>query len=672
MPWFRLWLGLSAAALASAQTQQLPPFAVTASRGTTAPATPLFPARLFSAEALASATTVDAALRADPAFSLFRRSDSLAAHPTAQGVSLRGIGPSGASRSLVLLDGVPLNDPFGGWIGWSQVAPLSLAGAEIRHGGGSAAWGNAALGGTIALQSASPAANPSTARLSLGSLATRIAELGAGAAHGSTAVRIDARAFSTDGYPPLAPAERGDVDVPLASEHRFAQLRTEHTLGPVTARLTLRHFEEERTNGTRLQDNATRLDFASLALAGHLRDAEWSAALYRQRQTFSSFFSSVATDRRSETPANDQFDVPADAFGGSITLAGGEGSGPAWTVGTDYRQVRGETREDYFLADGALSRRRHAGGAQRFAGAFAALEQTWREDWSGRLELRADHWTNRDGHRREVDKMTGAVLRDNSFARQSDWAWNGTAGLAWQATPAWTSRAAAYTAFRVPTLNELYRPFRVGNTTTEANPALAPEELRGLEGGFDFRSGPLSAGLTVFHHRLADAVANVTLASTPGLVSRQRRNLSAVRIRGAEGQVSWQATRDLGLEAAFLVSDATVTHAEAQPTLVGRRLAQVPRVTVTAGTRWQATAALALGLHARWSSRQFEDDENFLPLGAAGTMDAWLERRFSPSTTLALQVDNLFDRAVPVARTSGGPTAYGAPRSWRGSIRVSW
>ena len=672
MPWFRLWLGLSSAALASAQTQQLPPFAVTASRGAAASATPLFPTRLLSAETLAHSATVDAALRSDPAFSLFRRSDSLAAHPTAQGVSLRGIGPSGASRSLVLLDGVPLNDPFGGWVAWSQLAPLSLAGAEIRHGGGSAAWGNAALGGTIALQSISPAAQPNAARLTLGSLGTRIADLGTGIARGSTAVRIDARAFSTDGYHPLLPADRGAVDVPLAAEHRLAQLRTEHQLGPVTARLTLRHFTEDRTNGTRLQTNSTRLDFASLALAGRLRDADWSTVIYHQRQAFSSFFSSVAADRQTETPANNQFDVPADAFGGSLTVAGGEGSGPAWVVGTDYRQVRGETREDYLLARGELTRRRHAGGAQQFAGAFAALEHPWRDTWKGRLEVRADHWTNRHGHRREVDKATGAVLRDESFSRQSDWAWNGTAGLNWQATPAWSARAAASTAFRVPTLNELHRPFRVGNTNTEANPALTPEKLRSIEGGFDFRSGPLHAGLTVFYHRLDDAVANVTLASTPALVSRQRRNLSAARIQGVEGQVAWSVTRRLGLEGAFLFSDATVLRAEAQPSLLGRRLAQVPRVTLTAGARWQTSDALALGLRARWASRQFEDDENSLALPAAGTADLWLERQIGAAATIGLEVENLFDRAVAVARTSGGPTAFGAPRRVRGTVRLSW
>src|SRR5262245_57994094 len=60
----------------------------------------------------AAAPTLDDSLRLMPGFTLFRRTGSRMANPTTQGVSLRGLGPSGASRALVLADGLPLNDPF--------------------------------------------------------------------------------------------------------------------------------------------------------------------------------------------------------------------------------------------------------------------------------------------------------------------------------------------------------------------------------------------------------------------------------------------------------------------------------------------------------------------------------------------------------------------------------
>src|SRR5438874_2696629 len=94
---------------------------------------------------------LDDRLRMVPGFSLFRRTSSLVAHPTTQGVSLRGLGSSGASRSLVLWDGIPINDPFGGWIYWSRLAPDELDRIEIVRGAATSIFGDRAMAGSISL-----------------------------------------------------------------------------------------------------------------------------------------------------------------------------------------------------------------------------------------------------------------------------------------------------------------------------------------------------------------------------------------------------------------------------------------------------------------------------------------------------------------------------------------
>ena len=136
-----------------AQTQVLEPMVIAQERSEADPSMLPVDRLSFDYASLSNAPelTIDDVLRDDAAFSLFRRTSSLISNPTSQGVSLRGIGPSGASRSLVLLDGVPLNDPFGGWVQWSQVPSLILRRVDIDHGGGSGAWGNQALAGTIQL-----------------------------------------------------------------------------------------------------------------------------------------------------------------------------------------------------------------------------------------------------------------------------------------------------------------------------------------------------------------------------------------------------------------------------------------------------------------------------------------------------------------------------------------
>src|SRR5687767_5717098 len=140
---------LLAAALLLAQMSET--ITVTATRTETRVADTPASVFVLSEEVLAAtaAPTIDDALRQVAGFTLFRRSGSRVANPTAQGVTLRGVGASGASRALVLDDGVPLNDPFGGWVYWGRVPMSSLDRAEVLRGGASDLYGSSAMGGVI-------------------------------------------------------------------------------------------------------------------------------------------------------------------------------------------------------------------------------------------------------------------------------------------------------------------------------------------------------------------------------------------------------------------------------------------------------------------------------------------------------------------------------------------
>lgn len=678
LPRMLLALLLAASAARADEIEKLAPLAVTAARGAHARDELPVNVTVFTAAQLTGAPdlALDDVLRADPAFSLFRRTGSLLAHPTAQGVSLRGIGPSGASRSLVLLDGVPLNDPFGGWVTWSKVPRLSLASAEIMRGGGSGVWGNGALGGTVSLITTPPA---SARRLRLaaeaGSFGTRRGELGltVPAGRNGAALRLDARAFDTDGTYSLAAASRGTVDRPLDSMHRLVQAGWRQPLARgLTGTLTARWFEEERGNGTPLQRNRTREAFASFALEGEPRpDFAWQALAYGQGGSLASYFTGVNAARSAETPANDQFDVPSTAAGAALTFVRRDGDARS-TAGLDVRAVRGETREDFLFTAGRFTRRRFAGGAQTLAGVFAHHDRPLTAQVRASLDLRLDRWENRGGHRRELDLVTGAATRDETYADGFGWAFSPGAGVVWHPAEAVRVRGAVYRAFRQPTLNEYYRPFRVGNVSTEANPALALETLHGAEAGVEWTAGGLRLELGGFVTELADAVGNITLSRTPTAVSRQRQNLETVRVRGAEFSATWTPRSGLVLRADYLLNDARVAAAGAQPALVGRRLAQVPRHTFCAG----AEAALPFDVHAtaqlRRISVQFEDDENLLPLAAATTVDLRLARRFGPRTEVSIAVENLFDATVETSRSADGLVTRDTGRWVRAGLRVDW
>ncbi len=338
-----------------------------------------FSAHVIDAEELRRAPQLrlDDILRAQvPGFSLFRRNSSRAANPTTQGVTLRSFGPSGAGRTLVLLDGIPLNDPFAGYVLWSQVPPASLASVLVQPGGGAGLFGNAALAGTIFLVTRPLQETTTATEGSIGNDETYEGSIEATWVRQPFAVGIFAEGFSTDGYAVIPANRRGPVDTKANSESSLVSLRAEWQIGVDTSlRLQGRHFEDERGNGTRFTRNDTRgEDLSAVLTQNSAQRGELQVTAYGQHRRFRSTFSSINAARTVETPALDQFDVPADAAGGSAvwSMAAGE---HRLVLGGDARWVEGETNEAFLWNGSAFTRLREAGGEQIFAGAF--VEDTW-------------------------------------------------------------------------------------------------------------------------------------------------------------------------------------------------------------------------------------------------------------------------------------------------------
>lgn len=661
--------------LYSESALSLNPVLVTAGRSEEARNTIPFTSLTVSGDTLRSspAATLDGALRGMAGFSLFRRTDSLVANPTAQGVSLRGIGPSGASRSLVLLDGVPLNDPFGGWVTWTKVPVESLAAVEIVPGGGATAWGNAALGGVLQLLTETPLDSRIRLSASGGSFGTYRAEAQLNQSAGTGTVQMLARYTSTDGFSTVAPERRGPIDLTATSESRWASARWRQPVGAnLTATIAARSFGEDRGNGTPYQKNSTREQFVSAVLESAARgDFVWSARAYAQNQGFASTFSSVNTNRTAETPASDQFDVPSTATGAAWTATWSGTDDVSTTAGIDGRVVHGETREDSALVGGTFTRRRHAGGRQENAGLFILHRRALRPTIYATAGLRLDAWRERNGHRR--DTLNGAVMADERYADAEGEEWSPSAGLVWQPTTALRLHASGQQSFRRPTLNELYRPFRVGNVITDANQALATESATSVELGIRLDHGSLTAEAAAFRTRLEDAVANVTLARGPitlpgigfvpaGGEGRRRLNLDRSQVDGVSLSGQWSPVANWSLSAQYIWSDSTIERATVAPALVGRRFAQAPKHTALAGMTWRPTSSFSAGARIRWIGDQFEDDLNTLVLREVTVTDVSLEYRTSATTSLHLSVENLTDERIETGRSADGLVNVGTPR----------
>jgi vitamin B12 transporter len=633
----------------------------------------VFDTMVIDRERLAGSASgrLEEVLRDVPGFQLFRRSDSRSANPTSQGATLRALGGNASSRVLLVLDGVPQTDPFGGWVSWPAYHPERLGQARVTRGGGSGVQGPGALAGTIELESATPAQllGPQ-GRLAYGSRDGLDAFAGVGVPLGRGFAAVSGAWQRGDGFIPVVREQRGAVDRPAPYEQMSLAVRGVAPLpGGTEFQASGLIFSDARERGTAFSGIRTRGADASLRLVGR----RWSALGYVQTRDFYNSFASVGAGRTAVNRTSEQFSVPATGLGARIEARPSAGPGLDLRIGGDWRLTEGETRELFAFAAGSGTRGRVAGGRTQTLGGFA--EAAWTSD---ALTLtaggRIDRWAISNGLLQERVLATGAVLTDSPFNDRSGWEPTGRAGIAWRASGGLTVRGAAYLGWRLPTLNELYRPFRVGIDATAANAELEPERLQGVEAGLDWRPVPRARiGLTAFSNRIEGAIANVTLGRGPGAFPgvgfvaaggdyRRRGNLDAIEARGVEieGRYEAGAWRMTG---GWSWVDAQVRSSGPALALDGLRPAQTPRHSLSSTLAWAEDGALA-SVTARYSAAQYEDDLNRQLLPGAFTLDA--VGRFPLGRRLALEarVENAANARVLAGISGDGIEERATPRTF--------
>ncbi|VXB25479.1 TonB-dependent receptor [Brevundimonas sp. G8] len=670
----------------------LPEIVVTAARLPPAAADAAFSVVRIDQTVLSRSSRLDEALRSVPAVSLFRRTTSAAANPTTQGISLRAIAPSGAGRTLVLLDGVPLNDPFGGWVIWSQATPESLESLDVIRGAGSGPYGAGALTGTITLRER----GPNNEGLD-GVLDVSAAERGGVRAAGSASTRLGPVAVTlsglreiSDGYVPVRGPAAGAADTPLDLDSRSAALRVDTALGQANLSVRAATWEEDRGSGLAgTRANASGHSLSATAAQAPTADGYgWRLQAWRIDSNLANSSASVSDNRATTTPANDQFKTPATGWGLNAALrrrmADFFGGRLEWEVGADARFNDGETNELFSNPPPVtgFKKGRRAGGETKVAGVY--VDASWTaDDWLVAGGLRVDRWENKNGFRNEFDLATGAVLLNENDPDRSGEVVSARLAVRRDLGGGYAARAAAYSGFRPATLNELHRPFRVGNDITEANAALTPETLKGIETGLAFDRDGVRWGATVFWNQIEDAIVNVTIGTGPatfpragfvpaGGVLRQRQNAGTIDAWGVELNGSVDLSSAVSLNAAVSWTDAEIDGRSAAAQLTGLRPAQAPEWSATAGLDWRATDRLTLALAARYESSRFDDDLNSRVLDATVTLDARGEWALNPRTTLWLAADNLLDTDVEVSETGTGVAGYGPPRTVSAGFRLSY
>jgi outer membrane receptor protein involved in Fe transport len=641
---------------------------VTPARGTTTLLDNASSTSLLTGEHLQSsgAVTVDQKLRLVPGFTLFRRSGSFTANPTAQGASLRGIGASGASRALVLHDGVPLNDPFGGWVQWTRVPAVSLGGAEVVRGGASHLYGSDALSGVVNLLPSAPG-NTLILDASYGAYHTPdLSVLASGEAEGWRAT-VTGEVLDTNGYIQVASEDKGSVDTPAGVRFGTARLRMDRKFGSDTVlALSTAFFNETRANGTALQTNSTRIGDGSASLSTVLDSNLLRFQLHGGAQRYAQSFSAISPGRNSETLTRTQL-VPAQQLGGSAQWSRIIAR-HSLTAGLDLRDVRGVSNELIFVG-GAPTTTVSAGGIQRSTGVYGQDSIRLSSRWLTTIGGRIDVWHNREASSLSAPVANPAALVTTRFADRTDTAFSPHLGVVYQPATNVALHASYYGSFRAPTLNELYRAFRVGNVLTLANAELKPERLYGGEFGGRYIAGDTHFSAVFFWSEVKDPVANRTLSVTPAIITRRRDNLGQTRSRGIEFEARHHFSSRIFTYAAYQFVDPQVISFPVDRSLEGLRIVQIPRQHFFFGATYSGPRRWTISFQGRFIGQQFEDDQNLLPLASFFSADAFIARRIGNRLQVYAAGENIFDQRYQIGRTP--VITLGPPILARAGVRIT-
>jgi len=629
------------------------------------PATPAYDVIELDRDTITSTASgrIEDALSNVAGFQQFRRSDSRSSNPSAQGVTLRALGGNASSRAMVLLDGVPLADPFFGYIPFSAAAPERLDSIRITRGGGSGPFGAGALAGTIELESADLRTLPLVSGQAMISSRAET-ELSATLAPkvGDGMMVVSGRWDRGQGFHTTPEDQR----VPATARARYDSWSASARLvQPVAEQLELQvrglAFEDNRVLRFRGADSSSSGRDISARLISR---GPWQvdALAYGQWRNFTNIVISSTTFNRSL----DQKDTPSSGFGGKLEVRPPVGGGHVLRIGADYRASSGHLAEDaYNATTGALTARRFAGGLNSDLGLF--LE----DDWTiGPVTLtggvRGDRYSIANGYYRAYS-AAGVLTADNQYADRSDWEFSWRGGAVVQATETLRLRAAGYSGLRLPTLNELYRPFVVFPITTQANAELRNERLEGFEVGIDYTPiEGISFALTGFDNRVEDAITNVTLNAT----TRQRRNIDAIKARGIEFATQAQIAI-FHFNATVAYTDAKMRGTGAAVDLDGFRPAQTPEWAASATISYRPAEDTNLAVTLRHVGAQFEDDQQDDRLPAATTVDLFAQLPLAAGFSFIGRVENLFDKTI-ITRNQGGSMDMGVPLTVWGGFRYGF
>ena len=617
-----------------------------------------------------AAITLDGRMRQLPGMDMYRRSSSLVANPSSQGVSLRGLGSTAASRTLITEDDVPLNDPFAGWIRWQEQPELSIQSVEIVRGGASDLYGSSAIGGVINVIPVRPTSALGELRTSYGSQSTYDESALLQARLGAWGVMAAGGALGTDGFIQEAPYQRGPVDIASNVHSQNGLLLVDHTRGPLRLFARGSGFNDARNNGTPDQTNATRLwRYATGGDWKGPKEGTLVARFYGSAEHFRQVFSSITNVPTSAAPACNyrcseiptRFSLsPENELGAVAHWSQPIGAATVIVAGADVHDVRVWDREQTYGTTAALT---NLHDHQRDEAAYA--EAMWvRAGWTLTGSGRMDWFQNYDGQSL-LWNGTSWVPSAKQPVQQDQRFFDPRVGLSRKLAEHWAISASGFRAFREPSPNELYRSTQVGNKLTLPNGALMSERATGWESGIasEWRWGTIRT--SYFDTQVNRPVVAVTTNANSSPILLLRENLGQIESRGVGLDFEVAPQRWLAVDGGYQFAHAVVSRGTQD---LGNWIPEVARNMASMNVRATRPRIGTLSLQSRLSGHQYDDDANLFLLHGYFRLDAFGSHDFGPHVEFFAAGENLFDRSIEVSKTP--TTTLATPRVARAGLML--
>ncbi len=615
-------------------------------------------------------------------------------HPTAYNEGMRGL-PTTETRILVLMDGVPVNDPFFGYIQWNRIPLDNIERVEVVRGGGSPLWGNTAMGGVINVITRGPTSPELDLDVAGGSYGTyRASGYGAYPINDKVALSLNAAFSGTSGYQ-TTPASwtsfgtttiRSPVYTPTSFNGRDVALRGDFApTSDLTGFAVINYYSNDQVFSTPLGHD----DQQTWTYSGQIRKTFANGGAI----TATAFHddSNFVTNNPHLLSFTTEFDsnihrTPVTDTGGSLIWSQDlSGILRSYTIGADAHYISGTDFSNYFLPSGQLAVPTIVGGGkQLFVGGFLQVRLAPVEQLEILGSVRYQYYRNFDG----IDTFPPAIA---AIPASDQTSFDPRVNVRYALNDGFALRGAYYKSFRAPTLDQLYRTF--ADTTAgifEGSPFLKPETLEGGEVGLDFNRPGLRAQLTFYSTTIQNLITQRTLTAaevpmslgvTCGfdpvtftfLTCTRNINAASAIARGIEAEVDWDIGSGLTAQFGYTYTDSHYTSDPEDPTAVGERLEGVPMHNVSGQLTYVAPRGWQVSTDVRWVSQSYGDPhpEDNLVLNAHLVMDASASYPVTHYLRAYVQIQNLPNSRY-IASNGGGAPILGTPFEAIGGLRVSF